>query len=160
MKVGSRMPIIINKKGDVFEEFLEISEEDIFRIKLDYPLTHSLVVAKYKDKYLLLFNRWRKEWEVPGGIIENGETCRDCAIRELYEETNQKASTLTFNGLMKFNLHNGKTEYGALYSSRLEQINEFIRNDEAEQIVFWDETQELDNINEIDKKLLEYYKES
>lgn len=153
------MSIITNKKGDVFEQFLEISEDELKTVKLEYPLTHALVVAKYENKFLLLYNRWRQEWEVPGGMIDEGESCRDCAIRELNEETNQRPERINFNGLMKFNLHNGKTEYGALYSVRIRQIEEFSKNDEALEIAFWNGTDEFNNINEIDKKLLEYYKE-
>jgi 8-oxo-dGTP diphosphatase len=125
--------------------------------ELDQPLTHALVVAKYEDKYLLLYNRWRKEWEVPGGMIDEGESCRECAVRELQEETSQRPGSIAFNGLMKFNLHNGKTEYGALYSVRLNQIEEFTENNEAAQIAFWDGIEEFKNINAIDRKLLEFY---
>ncbi|TBL67473.1 NUDIX domain-containing protein [Paenibacillus thalictri] len=160
MREGSKMPIITNKKGDVFEAFLEISEDDLKSTKLDYPLTHALVVAKYENKYLLIYNRWRQEWEVPGGIIDEGESCRECAIRELFEETNQRPANIYFNGLMKFNLHNGRTEYGALYSVSIEKIGKFTSNDEALEIAFWNGIDEFNNINEIDKKLLEYYKDS
>ncbi|MNP43058.1 NUDIX domain protein [compost metagenome] len=153
------MPIVTNQKGDVFEEYMEISEDDLKTLTLDHPLTHALVIAKYEDKYLLLYNRWRKEWEVPGGMIDKGESCRECAVRELFEETNQQPGAIVFNGLMKFNLHTGKTEYGALYSVRLDQVTEFTENNEAVRITFWNGIDEFSNINAIDRKLLEFYKE-
>lgn len=153
------MPIITNRRGDVFEHFYEVSEDEILTLKLDDPLAFALVIAKYEENFLLLYNKGRQEWEIPGGMIEEGESCRDCAIRELLEETNQRPERITFNGLMKLNLHNGKTEYGALYSVRMMRIEEFLMNDEALEIVFWNGINDFTNINEIDKKLLEYYKE-
>ncbi|MNC69950.1 NUDIX domain protein [compost metagenome] len=92
-------------------------------------------------------------------MIDEGESCRECAVRELFEETNQQPGAIVFNGLMKFKLHTGKTEYGALYSVRLEQVAEFTENNEAVRITFWNGIDEFININAIDRKLLEFYKE-
>jgi 8-oxo-dGTP diphosphatase len=36
-------------------------------------------------------------------------------------------------------------------------ISPFQANDEAEQIIFWDTVEEIGHIDEIDKKLLEFY---
>jgi hypothetical protein len=47
-----------------------------------------------------------------------------------------------------------------LYSVRIRGIEEFTKNVEALEIVFWNGIDEFNNINEIDRKLLEYYKES
>lgn len=82
------MSILISRDGDIFLEFLRMAEKDIKKYTLDAPLTHSLVVGKYEGKYLLMFNTWRQYWELPGGIIDDGETPRASAIRELFEETN------------------------------------------------------------------------
>jgi 8-oxo-dGTP diphosphatase len=151
------MSICINRNGDVFTDFINIPENEIKQDKLDYPLTHSLVVAKSKDGYLLIFNSWKNHWELTGGIIENGETMRECVIREMLEETNQIANKIEFKGLMKFNLKNGKTEYGGLYSAYIEIERPFVENDEAKKIIFWDSIKDIGYIDEIDKKLLEYY---
>lgn len=50
---------------------------------------NALLVIRHDDKFLLMFNKWKKYWELPGGIIDEGETARECAVRELLEETNQ-----------------------------------------------------------------------
>ncbi|MBB3129481.1 hypothetical protein FHS19_004156 [Paenibacillus rhizosphaerae] len=42
------MPICINQNGDVFDEFLRVSEEEAAQMSLDFPITHALVVAKNK----------------------------------------------------------------------------------------------------------------
>ncbi|MGO4528559.1 NUDIX domain-containing protein [Paenibacillus sp. 2TAF8] len=49
-------------------------------------MTHALVVAKNNERFLLLFNGWKNNWELAGGMLEPGETLRECAIREMLEE--------------------------------------------------------------------------
>ncbi|WP_461257660.1 NUDIX hydrolase, partial [Treponema sp. R80B11-R83G3] len=117
--------------GNIFEEIKFIPENSVKMETLDYPLTHALVVAKNKNGYLLIYNTWKNYWELPGGIIEEGESMRKCAEREMLEETNQIAQKLDFLGLMKFNLKNNKIEYGGLYRAFIENERPFIINDET-----------------------------
>ena len=49
--------------------------------------TRVICVCRYKGKYLFSYNKKRKGWEIPGGHIEEGESCIDAAKREMYEET-------------------------------------------------------------------------
>ncbi|RAV17715.1 NUDIX hydrolase [Paenibacillus contaminans] len=152
------MAILTNGRGHIFLEFIEIDEAEIADMVLEAPLTHALLVIRYEGKYLLMFNKWKKHWELPGGIIDEGETPRECAVRELLEETNQSVQLLEFKGLMKFQLKpDDRIEYGALFSGSLQAISPFQANDEAEQIVFWDTVEDIGHIDEIDKKLLEFY---
>lgn len=151
------MPICINKNGDIFVELIIINEDQVDQVELEFPITHSLVVAKSQDGFLLMFNSWRQQWEVTGGILEPGETLRECALREMLEETNQIPSRIEFKGLMKFILKNGKTEYGGLFSADIEIERPFIENNEANRIIFWNGTNDIGYINEIDKELLKYY---
>lgn len=51
------------------------------------PCPLSLVVVALSSKVLFGLNRWRDEWELPGGVIDPGETPRQAASRELEEET-------------------------------------------------------------------------
>lgn len=112
------MPICINQKGDVFEELLVITEEKVNQTSLDHPITHAFVDAKNKDGFLLLFNSWKNNWELAGGLLEKGESLRECAIRDMFEETNQTPGRIEFKGLMKFKLRTGKTEYGGPFQRR------------------------------------------
>lgn len=157
MNGGVVLAILVSRKGHIFLDFLGVREEELMNYVIGAPLTHSLLVIKYQEKFLLMFNKWRQNWELPGGIIDKGETARECAVRELFEETNQTVSNLTFKGLMKFQLKpDDRIEYGALFSGEIINLNPFIDNDEAEQIILWDKVTDIGSIDEIDEKLLEY----
>jgi len=45
------------------------------------------IVAKYNGNWVLCMEKGRDTWECPGGHIEKGETPRQAANRELWEET-------------------------------------------------------------------------
>jgi 8-oxo-dGTP pyrophosphatase MutT (NUDIX family) len=47
----------------------------------------SLIVVRFGNPVLMLFNGWRRQWELPGGMRDPGETARQAAVRELAEET-------------------------------------------------------------------------
>ncbi|MDR6718405.1 NUDIX domain-containing protein [Paenibacillus sp. 2003] len=152
------MAIMTDSRGNIFLEFIRIEYNKVITSTLDAPLTHALIVVKCQGKYLFMHNKWRKNWELPGGIIEAGE---QCVIRELYEETNQILDTAEFKGLMKFRLQPSfhgpeRIEYGALFMGELCQLDDFAENDEASSIILWDGTSEIGDIAEIDKKLIEF----
>ena len=120
------------------------------------PLTGALVVARWDDRYLFVFDRQRRQWEIPGGTIEEGETPRECAAREFKEETNQEAKELRFYGLAKTAGSNGLTEYTALFSAVVDKLSPFQSNDEIERIALWDLDLDIGEVNPIDRKLVDY----
>lgn len=155
------MAIMTDSKGNIFLEFLKIDYEQLDTITLDAPLTHALIVVECQGKHLFLHNKWRNYWELPGGLIEQGETSKQCVIRELFEETNQNINEVEFKGLMKFRLQPSfhgpeRTEYGALFSGQIYQLDDFVENEEAKSITLWDGVSEIGDIAEIDKKLIEF----
>ena len=68
------------------------------------------------DKYVVGYNSWRKQWEFPAGRIDNGETAREAAIRELYEETHQRNEQLEFRGLFRVEDAKGQIKYQAIFT--------------------------------------------
>ncbi|MES2921521.1 MAG: NUDIX hydrolase [Verrucomicrobiota bacterium] len=147
--------IIVNKRGDVFAAF-HACDEDAIPDRLG-PITHSLIVVTHQGRHLLLLNSWKKRWEIPGGIRDEGETPRQCALRELEEETGQIPREIEFRGIMEFQLQpDGRTEFGALYRTDLAETRPFIPNDEALEIVFWDGVSDIGEIDIIDGELLKY----
>src|SRR5690554_2226840 len=152
------MSVVKNKKGDIFLDLIRDEDANILDSEKYQPLTHSLVIVKCKGKYLLVFDNWKKHWEVLGGGIEEKETPRECAIREVYEETNLKIDDLNFIGIMKFSLQpDQRIEYGALYAGEIRALNEFAETDEIKRIILWDLKEDIGYVDEIDKKLLEYH---
>lgn len=156
------MAIVTDAQGNEFLNLILVSEDRIEALNLDAPVTHSLIVARNNQgNVLLIFNKYRNYWELPGGVIDDGETPRQCAVRELREETNQYASSILFKGLMKFHLQPGfrsseRIEYGALFSGHVDEMASFVENDEAATITWWDGQSDFGYINEIDKALIEY----
>lgn len=67
---------------------------------------HVLVVCTYQGNWLLTDHKIRG-WEFPGGKKEIGETLDEAAVREVYEETGGKVSTLKFIGEYQVNQKGG-----------------------------------------------------
>lgn len=113
------MMLAADKQGNTFLEFVHTSEDAAAAFQ---PLTGALVAARWDGRYLFVFDRQRRQWEIPGGTIEEGETPRECAAREFKEETSQEAKSLHFCGLAKTAASNGFIEYTALFSAVVETL--------------------------------------
>jgi 8-oxo-dGTP diphosphatase len=48
-----------------------------------------------------------------------------------------------------------RTEYGALFYGELNELADFIENEEAAAIILWDGFSDIGHIEEIDRKLIE-----
>lgn len=149
-------PIFVDRHGNVFLEFLRVDEEGLSADCRFVPLTHALVVVESETTFLFVHNVWRHEWELAGGVIDPGETPRQCAARELAEESGQVADSLQLEGVMKFRLEpDDRLEYGALYYTRLERRLQFTPNAEVDRIVFWDLQADIGEVAEIDRLLVD-----
>ena len=81
-----------NKSGWKLLEYVDIKEKDIEKYS---NVTGAYAILKVGDKYVVGYNGWRKQWEFPAGGIDEGETAREAAIRELYEETGIKLGRIS-----------------------------------------------------------------
>ncbi len=98
----------------------------------------------------------RKQWEIPAGRIEHGESARQAAIRELFEETHQKINSLDFKGLFKKKRPNGEIVYMAIFSCVENSIVPFEKqmNDENDKIALWDLKEDIGCVDEVDLEII------
>ncbi|MBN6205691.1 NUDIX hydrolase [Ralstonia pickettii] len=145
---------IFKNNGFHFLDFLVVKEDEIFNY---HRLAGSYAVIRCAGKYLFCYNIWREQWELPAGKREENETSKDCAIRELYEETGQSVSSLEFKGLLKMkNLSNGEVKYNPVYVTTLEELQPFQENNETSAIKLWDLKEQIGCIDEVDIKIFSY----
>ena len=64
-----------DERRDCFVTFHEVAESGASRF---IPL-HAVVILARADEFLLVLNRRKQAWELPGGLIDPGESPRDCA---------------------------------------------------------------------------------
>lgn len=161
--------LVKDDKGNELLAVLQVEEE---MVEQKYaPVNHALVVVKVGDDYLLGWNRYRKNWEIFGGCKEEGETIRECIIREGFEELGLENVEYTYLGLMYDKMAPGyfnpewHFEYGGLYGVTLPgemlAVIEKHRKDkeEIEKLAFYLDVKDKEKIAPIDEKLLEYWKE-
>lgn len=138
-----------NRSGWILQEYINIPEEEIS----DYPnVTGSYAIVKVCGKYLIGYNIWRKQWEFPAGGIEEGETARQAAYRELLEETHQGDLALEFKGLFKVTDSHGKQKYQAVFLGEKEALEPFTcsEGDEMSEIRLWDLKEDIGYVDELD----------
>lgn len=140
--------------GDTLTAFARTAEQ---ARPADAPLTAALVALWHDERLLLVFNRHRQCWELPGGMIDPGETPRRAAVRELHEESGILLEALAFAGWARFRLGpEQRTEYAALYTGAAAPGDDdhFTPNDEIGAIRWWDGTSPLPGrLNPIDAHL-------
>lgn len=158
--------IIKDYDGNIF---ISMNKTDENVLNNCYQLTHCLAVVKVGNDYLLGWNKWRNRYEIFGGCIENGETARECIVRECSEELDIENGEYTYLGAMKFLMtpdyfsDNERIEYGGLFGITLNNMtvediyNRINDRDEIIKLALYSNIKNKEPIAPIDKKLLEYY---
>lgn len=105
-----------------------------------------VIVSRYKGKWVLCKHKKRNTYEVPGGRREKGETVRQAAKRELYEETGaidyilKPAAVYSVTGSTRVN-ESGEESFGMLYYAEIQRFEPELHY-EIEKIVFMEELPE------------------
>ncbi|THV26495.1 NUDIX hydrolase [Glycomyces paridis] len=122
MSVISPNDIAVDSNGNALIELTTATREQLEAAARHTPCPLALVVLAdmSTDEVLFGLNRWRREYELPGGIVEDGESFLAAAKRELQEETAIRAETLDLVGYARFTLTKPqREELGAVYFTRV-----------------------------------------
>ncbi len=115
----------------VFVAFHDIAEDTVGVRAPRFAVT----LARARGGIALVYSRYRQVWELPGGLIDPGESARDCAAREFAEETSGAAGELEWLGIVEVN--DGSTHFGAVYRCTAVSLPENFDNWETGGLEIW-----------------------
>ena len=134
-----------------FIEFIILTEDELYKYE---SLAGSYAIVQVENEVLFGFNCFRKRWELPAGRRELNESPKECAMRELYEETGQKVENLAFKGVAKIrNLNTHHVKYNPIYFCQVDYLTPFIPNDEMESITLWDTSIAIRPVDQVDLQI-------
>lgn len=129
---------IRDRAGNALVDFRFVTEEELTRLVEQVAVPASLVVVTHADTVLMMFDSWRRQWELPGGMREPAETTRQAAVRELREETGIPVVDLTFVAVAEFDLTKPeRRELLAVYQVQLPVMPRLTVNAEALDFQWW-----------------------
>lgn len=99
---------------------------------LDEKIKFVVIMAEYKDKWVMVRHNKRETWEIPGGHVEKSEEIDDAASRELIEETGAREFELTPVCIYSVSRSGENKSFGQLYYSQIEKIGDLPKSEIAE----------------------------
>jgi 8-oxo-dGTP diphosphatase len=140
MERMDRALAVDEKTGNALIAFLPAGQ--VSGVPDDAPMPAALVAVWCGQDVLLVFDRFRQQWELPGGRIDTGETPFQAAGRELQEESGLYLPDLTLAGYARVRLTTPQhDEYAAIYTAQISiRHDDFIPNQEISAICWWDTT--------------------
>jgi 8-oxo-dGTP diphosphatase len=140
--------------GSALLSFDQLREDELGGLDPSIPLTASLVVLWCRGDCLMVFNRFRQAWELPGGMLDPGESPRQAAFRELAEESGQTPDALDFAGVARIRVApDNRLEYLAIYRGQITTPQLFTPNEEMSDSTWWTPTRPLTHLLPIDAAL-------
>ncbi|MBO0812349.1 MAG: NUDIX domain-containing protein, partial [Microlunatus sp.] len=127
----------------------------------DTPLNASFVVVDRAGSVLLVFDNWRRHWELPGGGREPGESPRTAAVRELFEETGLWTEKLIFVGVSSYQSPpDSRHERVAVYRTTLpddapDPVPVFQAGQEIGAVRWWDPRSSADGVDALDRVIID-----
>ncbi|WP_405793026.1 NUDIX domain-containing protein [Streptomyces sp. NBC_01506] len=132
-------PLAVDSRGNALVSFTPGVEGVL---PGDAPTPLALTALWHRGEVVVVHDRFREHWELPGGMIEPGESPRQAAVRELFEESGQEpGGPLRFVGHAGFLLGpERRAEYGALFTGDALVRRPFRASDEIAAARWWDLT--------------------
>ena len=118
----------------------------------EMPIAAAAAVVVKEGKILIIkrnFDPNRGKWSIPGGVIEVGETVRESAVREVYEETGLRVKIGKIADVVDNIIHEGEKvkyhfvncDFEAEYISGEVKINEEVSD------FAWIEEEDMEKYN-------------
>ncbi|WP_461034142.1 NUDIX domain-containing protein [Streptomyces mayteni] len=138
MNDDTTRPLATGPLGMRLLAFERLPEESEFT---EAPVGYSLVALWRGGRVLLVLERGRGCWELPGGGIEPGESPREAAARELREEAGQSISpaALRFAGFARTAFRDKPVMRGAVFQAEApaDTVAAFTPNQEIAAVTWW-----------------------
>jgi 8-oxo-dGTP diphosphatase len=149
-----------NQDGHRLVRLLETNETSLTGIE---NLTHAKLVARHDEKVLLVFDRRTQRWQLPGGAVEEAESARACAVRELREESSNECDESALRFLFSYELflygtrfdQHPRSEVGALFEVPIHHLASFIPTEEIGATLWWSGSELSHELDGIDRQLIE-----
>jgi 8-oxo-dGTP diphosphatase len=147
------MSIVISKHGHRLDNFIFISDEA--KLPSIGNVNGGHAILRYKDKLVVCYNKYRNNWELPGGGKENGESISECVKREVYEEVGQRVDKLNLIGVSEVYIPRmGNSILWAVFCGEIDTLSYFLENDEMSKMTLWDMKSEIGDIDEVDFEII------
>ena len=121
---------------------------------MKFIVSASVIVLNQNNEILLM--KGRRGWEMPQGCVEEGESIRQAAVREVREETGIEIELIKFCGIYQnitrgvcINIFTGKPVGGTLATSNESEEVGYFPLEKAKEMITWG------NFNERIQKALE-----
>lgn len=135
-----------------FAAFHEVPEHDI---PAALSPRFAVIIARSPAGVVLVSSRYRKVWELPGGLIDPGETARQAAERELTEEAGCTAANTRWLGVVEVN--DGAAHFGAVFDCQTADVPADFANAETVAIGSWRRDLSPNPLGHSDAALLERF---